>query len=1240
MSPLSRSSRVSTSKRLMPYWSARLVCLAAALTFGCTGTHQVPGQAAQQQQQQPGQPVQPGQENLPPGTPKPLPTTPSSALPSQSVASAVVETAEVAPFSLTASDGTGLFLRGLKARAVVEEPLAFTELHLTFENPSDRTIEGRFQIEMPPGAAISRFAMKIGNRWQEGEVVERQAARRAYEDFLHRRQDPALLEHEAGNQFSARVFPIPARARKELIISYSQELGDSAEPYRLELLGLPQLDNLDAQVIIKELGQSQGGTSLGGTAKNQRIIELRKQNFMPDRDLVVNSQKPDTAMGLRHQNLAVARIAPVANLPADPLDGGLTVLFDTSASRALGFEREVRELGALVQQIAKSSPNVDLRVVCFDMGLQEVYHGPVTGFGQAQLDTIYTRRALGSSDLGQALLGLVHAGSLGQRLVIMSDGVATAGEVEGGDLAKAAAGLKAAGVRRIDAIVDGGIKNTELLEQLTRAEVDRVGAVIDGRLPVATIADKLGRATLSGVKVSVPGSQWVWPQTLDGVQTGDELLVYADLPPGKPMTIELDGAQLSTPTVPLVEVAKPLLERAWVGARIKRLLAQREALPDADKDMREALKNQIITLSTRHRVLSPFTALLVLETEWDYRRFNIDRNALADILTVGLDGITVVQRNIPGQEPWVATQPIVDQPTTIARRRTGGENSLDDAKGAPADNAAPGMVGGAPPSPAAAAPATEGRFDEADAEEEAEPMEAFDGFAEKKAEAPKRKARPAKADKDLAPSPDPEPLTGTTKTPAVTASVVLGTVKVNGNLDKSAAKRSIRRRLSSIKSCYGTALGQNASLQGEATAEIKVRPDGRTKEITLKQSTGNSTLDDCIVKGLRRVSFDAAEGESTVSVGLTLRPRTASQMRADVAPIRRPRPRPQPTPVPPPPPPKVVAPPVPPPPPPALVDTRWTPSPDAKSPYEGKYLAVMQKLEGGDVKQGLGMALEWRNEQPGDVLALLALGEALVRSGDVATAIRAYGSLIDLFPSRADIRRYAGARLEMLGQAGLRAAADSYEKARESRPDHPSSHRLYAYALVRLGEYEKAFDALHEGAKRRYPSGRFAGVDQILREDLGVVAAVWMAKDSQRGEEIRQRLSEVGASMATQPSLRFVLNWETDANDVDFHIRDGQGGHAWYSNKTLPSGGSLYADVTTGYGPECFAIIGKPAAYPYTLQAHYYSRGPMGYGMGKLQIMEHDGQGNLLFEDRPFLIMKDRAYVDLGTVKGPLKPAQ
>ena len=40
----------------------------------------------------------------------------------------------------------------------------------------------------------------------------------------------------------------------------------------------------------------------------------------------------------------------------------------------------------------------------------------------------------------------------------------------------------------------------------------------------------------------------------------------------------------------------------------------------------------------------------------------------------------------------------------------------------------------------------------------------------------------------------------------------------------------------------------------------------------------------------------------------------------------------------------------------------------------------------------------------------------------------------------------------------------------------------------------------------------------------------------------------------------------------------------------------------------------------------------MGYGMGLLQIERFDGK-NLAFEDRPYVIMVDHAFVELGTVK-------
>src|SRR3978361_380698 len=43
--------------------------------------------------------------------------------------------APVAAWSLTAADGSGLQLVSVDAKAVIEGPLAFTELHLKFRNP-------------------------------------------------------------------------------------------------------------------------------------------------------------------------------------------------------------------------------------------------------------------------------------------------------------------------------------------------------------------------------------------------------------------------------------------------------------------------------------------------------------------------------------------------------------------------------------------------------------------------------------------------------------------------------------------------------------------------------------------------------------------------------------------------------------------------------------------------------------------------------------------------------------------------------------------------------------------------------------------------------------------------------------------------------------------------------------------------------------------------------------------------
>ncbi len=306
--------------------------------------------------------------------------------------------------------------------------------------------------------------------------------------------------------------------------------------------------------------------------------------------------------------------------------------------------------------------------------------------------------------------------------------------------------------------------------------------------------------------------------------------------------------------------------------------------------------------------------------------------------------------------------------------------------------------------------------------------------------------------------------------------------------------------------------------------------------------------------------------------------------------------------------------------------------------WTGTFRDVMALILAGEGQRALDVSLAWRKRAPGDVLALIGIGEAAEMLGAPGLAARAYGSIVDLFPSRADLRRFAGERLSRLAErAALELAIDTYRKAVESRPDHPSGHRLLGMALLRAGRFAEAFEALAAGQARSYPA-KFPGIPRILTEDLALAGAAWMKAEPARKNEIVARLHAAGAALEDAPSVRFVLVWETDANDVDFHIHDAVGGHAFFREKVLPSGGELYADVTQGYGPECFTIRGAPGsrAYPYRLQAHYYRQGPMGYGMGALQTVEHDGKGGLAFAERPYVVMRDGAFIDLGTVTGPL----
>ena len=1109
-----------------------------------------------------------------------------------------------APFTLTASDGSGLLLSRLDARAVVEGPLAFTELHLYFHNPEDRTREGTFTITLPPGAAISRFAMENAGEWQEAEVVEKKLARRAYDDFLHRRQDPALLEKAAGNQFSARVFPIAAKQNKHLVLSFSQELGGQA--YTLPLRGLPKTEQVDVTLLA---------TTADGRPANQA---LNQKDWQPDRDFVAAA--PPAAAAVTAGDLVAGTFAftggVAAAAPADP-PRQLTLLVDTSASRALGFKAYVASVRALISGLRTTYGDpIAVRVVAFDQDTQVVFDGFAADYGETQDATLLARGAAGASNLVQAIESLSTSRPLSlRRVVVITDAVVTAGP----ETPALVAAIKQLPADRLDVVLAGGIRDERLAATMVRAGLPHAGDVHDLDRGIDGVVAGLADPVLVDVPIEVPGAAWVYPRTVPAARPGSVLMVYARMKqPTRSIDVIIGGDRR---TIGLGRATPALLARAVAGAEIEELENQLDAAgagPAAG-----GLRDEITRRSVKHRVLSSQTSMLVLESEDDYKRYGIARTALADILVIGPDGVEATQRKavdvIASDDPPPDEITARDRAVAEARERARAASMLaqrqerdssDSMSGFTDSDLHGGLLGN-------------------------EPGEANGGFGFGRSGFGPGGGGTGWGTVGTGDYGTLGHGSGTGsgygvgsgrggmrgRTSAV-PQVRIGQPQVVGELDRAIIRRYIKRNIPRISFCYERVLLAKPRLAGTVTVQFLITATGATSGV---QANGvDPEVARCIAGVIGAIEFPRPHGGGSVQVRypLVFSPNGGASIDSDATnPLGTP-PRPG-----------RRRPPEPPPeeeeePPPEEPDE---PEDRGGPPLTGKLADVMAAIAARKADQALTLARAWHDESPGDVLALIALGEALEATRNPTTAARVYGSIIDLFPGRADLRRFAGERLERLGAPARKLVIDTYRRAVADRPDHATGHRLLAYALLRGGDHAGAFAAILAGVDQPYPEGRFRGATRVLSEDAGMIGAAYITHGGAR-DEVVKALTQRKVALPTQPSTRFILYWETDANDVDFHIRDARGGHAWYSNMKLRSGGELYADVTTGYGPECFAIEGKPTAAPYKLSINYYSQGPMGYGMGLLQIQVFDGK-DITLEDRPYVIMTDHAFVDLGSYR-------
>lgn len=429
----------------------------------------------------------------------------------------------------------------------------------------------------------------------------------------------------------------------------------------------------------------------------------------------------------------------------------------------------------------------------------------------------------------------------------------------------------------------------------------------------------------------------------------------------------------------------------------------------------------------------------------------------------------------------------------------------------------------------------------------------------------------------------------------------------SGRIPAETIRRIVRINSGRFKSCYIDLLRRKPRTSGRIVTSFRISADGTVADASIVEASSDirdNETSDCVTTAFSKLSFPSPGAES-LTIVYPLRLTTEKSEGGPGARVQPGKSTPN--------------------------APEWHPADEHLDPlYRGRLLSVMSKVEGGDAPSALHDAWTWVNESPADPLGYFALGQAARATGDAMTAERAFGSILALWPNRPDMARFAGQQLEQLqSSASLDLAIDAYARAVEARPDEPTSYRLLAFARLRAGHPEAAFKTVQRAMEANYGNDKFVGARATLTSDLSTLGAAWLnARPGQR-KEIEAGLKSSGAVIDTKPSLRFVVVWEQPAN-ASLRVRD-----ASPRPEHLDDLKTTQAHVKGAFGPDELAIrsTDRHAPYTFVLELDKMS-GPMGFAMGKLEIVDHDGSGNVSFEERPFVVQNGATRIDLGAFSG------
>jgi Ca-activated chloride channel family protein len=527
--------------------------------------------------------------------------------------------------------------------AEIVNQIVTTSVDQVFLNNFGRDIEGTYIFPIPENAAISEFAMYIGNERIKGEILDSRQARRIYEDIVRRMRDPGLLEYVGRDMFQARVFPIPARGEKRVQISYTEVLKSDHNlvrylyPLNTERFSRDPLGNVSVSVRIENplpilnIYSPSHRVSVRKEGERRATVGYEESNVRPDRDFVVYYSVSPDRVGLSFMNWS----APEGGffmLLASPryaaekdriINKNVVLVLDSSGSMGGAKIRQAKSAAAAI--IRKLGRGDRFSVIDFDDAVSlssDEFVAPTAENVARALKFIAGMEDAGGTNINEALvraLGLMRPGARPCYILFLTDGLPSVGVGDVSEILKNVAQANGAGAR-IFVFGVGDDVNTELLDRLS---ADNRGASVyvaeneDIATAVSGFYDKISSPLLSDLAVLFQGIETdsIYPRVLPDLSKGAELVLVGRYKGGGPVTVVLTGKvgqedrRFVLESVRLAEDKSfAFLPRLWATRRVGYLLEEirlRERNPE--------LVDEIRRLGLRYGIVTPYTSFLVTE---------------------------------------------------------------------------------------------------------------------------------------------------------------------------------------------------------------------------------------------------------------------------------------------------------------------------------------------------------------------------------------------------------------------------------------------------------------------------------------------------------------------------------------------------------------------------------------------------------------------------------------------------